>query len=186
MIIYCSKALQKALNLKKADLLPAEDVQHQGDDLYHWHAHIAKVEGKNTIVVMNDKTRYVIILRNRLPRSQVSFVKLMEEAIPYTFEVEGYNSIDAMNYMANMGPIVFGAKGDRQITSNINLYMKEFAYMEKEVWDETDTVQAFVSHLKNYNICKRGKDYIVARDEMSDALDALHDGKVIPFPLLRL
>lgn len=83
-----------------------------------------------------------------------------------------------MNDMARMGPIVFGAKSDRQMSGRITRYMEELAYIEKEVWDETDTVQAIVAHFKNSRICKHGKDCIVARAEMSDALDALHDDKV--------
>ena len=48
MYIFCSKALADALNIKKNELqkMPADA---QMDDLYAWHGHITKLNGKNTI-----------------------------------------------------------------------------------------------------------------------------------------
>ena len=53
MHIFCSKALADALNIKKNELqkMPADA---QIDELYAWHGHITKLNGKNTIILMND------------------------------------------------------------------------------------------------------------------------------------
>lgn len=68
MYIFCSKALADALNIKKNELqkMPADA---QIDELYAWHGHITKLNGKNTIILMNDRTMYSLIFRNRLPRN---------------------------------------------------------------------------------------------------------------------
>lgn len=49
MVIYCSKALQTALKLTKSNVVKAEDLQQ--NDFYSWHGHIAKVDGRNVIVL---------------------------------------------------------------------------------------------------------------------------------------
>lgn len=67
MVIYCSKALQTALKLIKADMVKPEDLQQ--NNFYSWHGHIAKVDGRNVIVLMNDKTMYCMLFRNKLPRT---------------------------------------------------------------------------------------------------------------------
>jgi hypothetical protein len=56
MIIYCSKTLQTALKLNKTDLATPEQIAAEKNPFYAWHGHIAKVDGRNTIVLMNDKT----------------------------------------------------------------------------------------------------------------------------------
>ena len=55
MYIFCSKALTDALNIKKTELQKVS-AEIQIDDLYAWHGHITKLDGKNTIILMNDKT----------------------------------------------------------------------------------------------------------------------------------
>ena len=65
MYIFCSKALADALNIKKNELQKMP-VDAQIDELYAWHGHITKLNGKNTIILMNDRTMYSLIFRNRL------------------------------------------------------------------------------------------------------------------------
>ena len=88
MIIYCSKALQKALKLNKTDFATPEQLAIEDNPFYYgWHGHIAKVDRRNTIVLMNDKTMYCLLFRNKLPRNKDKFAELVMEALPYTFEV---------------------------------------------------------------------------------------------------
>lgn len=77
MIIYCSKALQKALKLSKTELASPEQLEKEDNPFYSWHGHIAKVDGRNTIVLMNDKTMYSMFFRNKLPRNKDKFAKLV-------------------------------------------------------------------------------------------------------------
>lgn len=44
-------------------------VDAQINELYAWHGHITKLNGKNTIILMNDRTMYSLVFRNRLPRN---------------------------------------------------------------------------------------------------------------------
>lgn len=77
MIIYCSKALQTALKLSKSDFATPEQLEKEDNPFYLWHGHIAKVDGRNTIVLMNDKTMYCLMFRNKLPRNKDKFAELV-------------------------------------------------------------------------------------------------------------
>ena len=79
----------------------------QIDELYAWHGHITKLNGKNTIILMNDRTMYSLIFRNRLPRNADKFAELIKEAIPYTMEVGGFNNLEIDKYMSGVGCYVF-------------------------------------------------------------------------------
>ena len=52
MHIFCSKALANALNIKKNELQKMP-VDAQINELYAWYGHITKLNGKNTIILMN-------------------------------------------------------------------------------------------------------------------------------------
>ena len=115
MHIFCSKALADALNIKKNELQKMP-VDAQIDELYAWHGHITKLNGKNTIILMNDRTMYSLIFRNRLPRNVDKFAELIKEAITYTMEVGGFNNPEIDKYMSGVGEIIFAEKADRQMT----------------------------------------------------------------------
>lgn len=172
MLIYCSKALQTALKLTKSDMVKTEDLEQS--DFYSWHGHIAKVAGRNAIVLMNDKTMYCMLFRNKLPRTASKFAELVKEALPYTFKVGHINWRDIDNYMAGMGAIVFAEKPDRQMTGNINRMILDMSCQWDYAWNDDETIQAYEAWEQNYyRLRKSGKDYVVPFEEMQKALDEL-------------
>ena len=118
MIIYCSKALQKALKLNKTDFATPEQLATEVNPFYAWHGHIAKVDGRNTIVLMNDKTMYRLLFRNKLSRNKDKFAELVMEALPYTLEVGNINKEEIVNYMSHVDNIVFAEKEYRHLPNS--------------------------------------------------------------------
>ena len=167
-VIYCSKALQNALKLTKADTVQQELLQ--ANDFYSWHGHIAKVDGRNVIVLMNDKTMYCMLFRNKLPRTASKFAEMVKKAIPYTFEVGNVNKSEIDNYMAGLGDIVFAEKSDRQMTGNITRMILDMSYRWDFAWNEEETIQAYEAWEQNRRLRKIGKEYIVPFEEMLKAL----------------
>lgn len=175
MIIYCSKALQKALKLNKIDFATPEQLETEDNPFYAWHGHIAKVDGRNTIVLMNDKTMYSILFRNKLPRNKDKFAGLVMEALPYTFEVGNVNREEIINYMSHVDNIVFAEKADRQITGNITRMILDMGYCWEYVWREDETIQAYEAYEQNRLLRKISKENIVPFEEMLKALCGFHE-----------
>ncbi|MDD3141446.1 MAG: hypothetical protein PHX08_21120 [Lachnospiraceae bacterium] len=175
MIIYCSKALQKALKLSKTDFATPEQLATEENPFYAWHGHIAKVDGRNTIVLMNDKTMYCLLFRNKLPRNKDKFAELVMEALPYTFEVGNINAEEIFTYMSNIDSVVFAEKADRQITGNINRMILDMGYRWEYAWREDETIQTYEAYEQNRLLRKIGKDYIVPFEEMLNALCEIHE-----------
>ena len=174
MIIYCSKALQTALKLSKTDFATPEQLEKEGNPFYAWHGHIAKVDGRNTIVLMNDKTMYCLLFRNKRPRNKDKFAELVMEALPYTFEVGNINAEEIVNYMSSINNIVFAEKADRQITGNITRMILDMGYSWKYTWRDDETIQAYEAYEQNRLLRKIGKDYIVPFEEMLKALCGIY------------
>ena len=152
MIIYISKALQDSMNIKEADI----DRNAVQDEKYCWHAHITKLNGKNTIVLMNDYTTYSILLRNRLPRSKDKFIELLNEALYDGLMISG---LDFEDYLLNGGDIVLSRNHDRQMLGNINevSYAASYAW---DLWDDDETLQVESTLFANRGIRKKGKNPI--------------------------
>ena len=175
MVIYCSKALQTALKLSKTDFATREQLAKENNPFYTWHGHVAKVDGRNTIVLMNGKTMYSLLFRNKLPRNKEKFAELVIEALPCTFEVGNVNSEEIVNYMNNVDNIVFAEKADRQITGNITRMILEMGYRWEYAWREDETIQAYEAYEQNRLLRKIGKDYVVPFEEMLKALCGIHE-----------
>ena len=175
MIIYCSKALQTALKLSKTDFATLEQLEKEDNPLYAWHGHMAKVDGRNTIVFMNDKTMYCLLFRNKLPRNKDKFAELVMEALPYTFEVGNINGEEIVNYMSSVNNIVFAEKANRQITGNITRMILDMGYRWEYAWREDETIQAYEAYEQNRLLRKIGKDYVVPFEEMLKALCGVHE-----------
>lgn len=166
MIIYYSKALQEALKIAKSDIAIPEQLENEENLLYAWHGHITKVDGRNTIVLMNDKTMYSILFRNKLPRNSLKFAELIKEAVPYVLEVGNVNREEITKYKDNIGDIFFADKPDRQITGNMNRMILDMSYQWEYEWRDDETIQAYESWKQNRLLRKIGKDYVVPFEEM--------------------
>lgn len=175
MVIHCSKALQTTLKLYKIDMATPEQLAKEEDSFYSWHGHIAKVDGRNTIVLMNDKTMYCVLLRNKLPRKKDKFAELVLKAIPYTLEVGNINGNEISGYMNSVGNIVFVEKTDRKITGNINRMILDMGFQWKYDWREDETIQAYKAYEQNRGLRKLGKDYVTPFEEMLKALCGISD-----------
>lgn len=175
MIIYCSKALQIALKLNKTDFAKTEQLTTEENPFYSWHGHIAKVDGRNTIVLMNDKTMYCLMFRNKLPRNKDKFAELVMEALTHTFEVGNINAEEISTYMSSVEGIVFAEKADRQITGNITRMILDMGYRWEYAWREDETIQAYEAYEQNRLLRKTGKDYVIPFEEMLKALCGIHE-----------
>lgn len=55
MLIQCTKKLLDELNIKPASALEEEP-------LFSWHANLMMLSHRKTVVLVNDKNRYVVVL----------------------------------------------------------------------------------------------------------------------------
>ncbi|SDB35304.1 DUF6933 domain-containing protein [Eubacterium oxidoreducens] len=168
MYIFCSKALKAALNIKNNGFVKMV-ADAQLDKLYAWHGHITKLDGKNTIILMNDQTMYSLIFRNKLPRSADKFSELIKEALLYTMEVGGFNRPEIERYMTGIGDIIFAEKTDRQMTGNLNRAFLDLEWTGHR-WNECESIQAEQAAFENKGIRKQGSAYVTPFEKMLDEL----------------
>lgn len=168
MYIFCSVALADASNIKKNELQKIPN-DMPIDDLYAWHGHITKLNGKNTIILMNDRTMYSLIFRNKLPRRADKFAELIKEAIPYTMEVGGFNNPEIDKYMVGVDEIIFAEKPDRQMTGNLTRMFLDMEYTGHR-WLKDDSIQVEQAAFENNGLRRQGKDYVRPFEQFLDEI----------------
>lgn len=122
-----------------------------------------------TIILMNDRTMYSLIFRNKLPRNADKLAELVKEAIPYTMEVGGFNTPEIDKYMAGVGKIIFAEKADRQMTGNLTRMFLDMEYT-CDRWMENGSIQVEQAALENNGLRRQGKEYVKPFERMLDEI----------------
>lgn len=115
MIIGCTKKLADAMKIKLSDNIP---ITHT--PFYEWHANLFTFDRRKGVILMNNKTRYCIILYGLKAEHFKKFDVIVLNAIKETFLAEGLpvSKVDA--YITQCGDVACTKTYDRSILSQIN------------------------------------------------------------------
>lgn len=84
MIINCTKKLQDELGIKLEKL-------EVTDRLYSWHAHIIRVNRRKTVVLVNDASRYQVVLHGLKAKDFKNLDQLILDGIATILLSDGVN-----------------------------------------------------------------------------------------------
>ena len=128
MLISCTKKLADALEIEVSEVVPM-----QRDPLYEWHAKIFAYQRQTGVILMNNQTRYSVVLY-RLTKEHLQMLnKLLLFAIEMTFYAEGFSEFVIARYMRRGGEANFIKCFDRSILSQMNYVQYHLdRWMEKQ------------------------------------------------------
>lgn len=113
MIINCTKKLQDELGIKPS-LMEVED------PLFSWHANILRVNRRKTMVLVNDASRYNIILYGLKAKNFKEIEKTITSAIYDTLLSDGVNPEIIEKYLEKAGQISFSKTQNRSMIGRLN------------------------------------------------------------------
>ena len=118
MIIECTKKLADAMKIK----LNAYD-HNKEDSFYEWHANLFMFDRRKGILIMNNKTRYCIVLYGVKMEHLRKLDQIVLDSIKETFIAEGFSEDIVDKYMDKCGGKVdFIKTHDRSVLGQ----MKDF------------------------------------------------------------
>ena len=118
MHIQCTK---KMLDFLK----PVITEKNTDHDIYAWHANYITIMRKKFIVLMNDLTRFSIVLYG-LKKSDFKDAKiLLQKAMIVTMHFENFDEALIMKYIKGMGDITYNKTKNRKLVSQINRAMQD-------------------------------------------------------------
>src|SRR5699024_2223252 len=144
MLIQCTAALIKELGKKPKELVSAEVGQQFPDYFMAWHANIIRMNRRKTIVLMNNATRYPIVLYGLRKADFARIEELIVEAIIEVMQLEGIDQSIIDLYVEQMGDIQYSKTENRTMTSWLNNTIREVGLMGDYLNTES-TTQKYLS-----------------------------------------
>jgi hypothetical protein len=129
LILEVTKKLENELKVNTHNVIPMEE-----DKFYSWHADIFMYNRRKCIILMNDKTRYSMVLYGLKKEQFKNLQTVLTEAIIENFTVEGFDADDIDAYVQKLGYILYSKTNDRvcmdQMTDmeyiTINSYFQQY------------------------------------------------------------
>ncbi|NDI36017.1 DUF6933 domain-containing protein [Chengkuizengella sediminis] len=114
MLIQCTKKLADAMKIK------LEDYTHDRESFYDWHANLFMFDRRKGVILMNNKTRYCIVLYGLKLNDFKKFDDIFISAIEETFLAEGLPPLKVKQYLKNCAEVKYTKTHDRSILGQIN------------------------------------------------------------------
>jgi hypothetical protein len=143
MIIQCTKALLDKLKINKNNLKTLEG-QISSDNLWAWHANLVNIDRRKAIILMNNKTRYSVVIYRPKPKDYARMKDLIQEAITAALRVEGVGEDVITSYFTAGGEIEFSKTADRSTVAKLNRAVKDVEFMQGYL-DESSLIQRYIS-----------------------------------------
>ncbi len=164
MLIQCTKSLIEKLGIQKNELKSPEGFEQFPASLKAWHANLVNLNRRKAIVLMNNETRYPIVIYRPKPKDFSRIRELIVEAIRTALRMEGVRKdiIDA--YIADTGEIEFSKTAGKSLVAKMNNNINDIAYLW-EYLDENTLIQRYISIAAGRFIqtSPNGEDYYPAQ-----------------------
>ena len=134
MLISCTKKLADALKIKAFDAVPINR-----DPLYEWHANLFVYQCREGVLMINNRTRYPVVLYGLVPEHFQMLNKMLLFAIELTFYAEGFSEYVIARYIRRGNEVCFVTKNNRRLLSHMN-YIQYHLERRAELQLSTDGV----------------------------------------------
>ncbi len=187
MLIQCTKALLDRIKPGPGELKPAQGYEQLPCSLYAWHANIINLDRRKTLVLMNNETRYPVVIYRPKPTDFSRIKELIKGALATALRMEGINETAIARYMADGGDIAFSRTASKSMVARLNHICREVAFMQ-EYLDESSLIQRYISIPTSRLIQKspRGEEYFDPVDKLIEHLEHHYGEGKTALPLLNV
>ncbi|MFD2706859.1 plasmid pRiA4b ORF-3 family protein [Salibacterium lacus] len=120
MLIQCTKALREEMEIKDEDLAAADKPRDRSDLLTGWHANVIMIGDRPAVLLMNDESRYPIVIGEVEDEDFSEMPDLMAEAIREVLRMEGVREDVLERYMSEGGGLVISKASDQRWIGKMN------------------------------------------------------------------
>lgn len=150
MIIHCTKKLLDQLKIKP-------ELAVDEEPLFSWHANLVTLKRKKTVVLVNDKNRYIIVLYGLKAKDFKALNNIIINAIRETFMDECIKGEIIEEYLGHSGEIVYSKTKDKSSVSRMNNSC-EYVYTFQELLKNDTICQSTISKRANHLLVGFGRN----------------------------
>ena len=156
MLIQCTKKLLDELNSKP-------EGQVDEEPLFSWHANLIIVNRRKTVVLVNDKNRYVIVLHGLKAKDFKKLDELILQAIRETFQQECIKDEIIEQFIQHAKEITFTKTKDRTSVARMNKAC-EVIYFNEDLLTGDSLIKSAISIETSTYLVGHGKNqYILSK-----------------------
>lgn len=167
MLIQCTKKLLDELKIK-----PEQSSIEEQNPLFCWHANIITMNRKKTIVLVNDKNRYVVILHGLKAKNLKNMNQLILQAMETTLLDEEIDPEIIKRYIKDSPNVVYTKTGNRKLVARMNRDCEEVSYFDEDLVPDK-VIQSELARKKSRLLVGDGANsYMYPSEEMFKDLEA--------------
>lgn len=169
MNIGCAKKLLDELKLR-----PGEMVDE--NTLFSWHANLITINRRKAVILVNDRTRYCVLLFGLKTSNFKNIGDIITNAIAGTFLAEGISAEIVNNYIETAGTITFTKTYDRSVVAIMNQFAQVAEDYQNEELD-MDNINQIDFNLRTSGwLCKVDRDYKHPKEMLLEAIQKFTQG----------
>ncbi|MCM3690927.1 plasmid pRiA4b ORF-3 family protein [Neobacillus niacini] len=157
MLIQCTKSLLDQLGIKNSELYSPEGHEQFPNSFMAWHANLVSIDRKKAIVLMNNETRYSIVIYRPSKKDFSKINECIREAIITAFRMEGVRKEVIEAYLEKAGEMKFSKTASRSMLGKLNNAVREIEFTQ-EYLDEKIRIQRYISIVTGRFIQLSGND----------------------------
>jgi len=115
MFLECTKKLADTLKIRLFDITPL-----RREPFYEWHANVFVFNRRKGLIMMNNQTRYCVVLYGLKQEHFKDIRQITLSAIAQIFLAEGFSKKAVVHYINHCGDVVFAKTHDRSVLSQMN------------------------------------------------------------------
>lgn len=146
MIIQCTKKALDVLNIDNSRLVSPEGFDHYPASLFGWHANIVTIYRRKVLVLMNNETRFPVVINRLLKKDLANLDSLIYESIRGALRIEGVSETIIDKYFDSSKNIIFSKTANRSMIGKLNQTINEVEF-RSEFIDKNTTIQRYITQI---------------------------------------
>jgi hypothetical protein len=171
LTIRCTKKLLEKLKLNPCDIT-------ERNPLFSWHTNLITLHCKKAVILLNDCTRYPILLYGLKVVNFKQLDKLIADAIKIVFFAQDISPDIVEKYMAQSNQIAFTKTSDRSVIAAMNQAAEILTCYDVDKFDQQNFIQTNLSLKMSTLITKIDGDYKMPKEVLLDAMTQFANGKM--------
>ncbi|NBG87121.1 plasmid pRiA4b ORF-3 family protein [Isachenkonia alkalipeptolytica] len=185
MYIQCTQKLREKMGLMERDLISGKDYQQYPSSLRAWHGNLIEYNEKQSVVLINDETRYGVLLFGMKDKEFKKIDGLILEGIRVALEMEGVRPEVIEEYLQEEKGIFYGKTKNRSTVAKLNSTTRNL-HMSHRALEEDRIIQRNLSRLESrYPVEHGGYPYALMLLNLH-AFDPYRKKSVVETPLYQL
>lgn len=144
MLIQCTKSLLDKIGFKGSELSTPAGHEQFPNSFMAWHANFVSIDRRKAIILMNNETRYSVVIYRPSKKDFSKIKDLIYEAITEALRMEGVRKEVIEAYLAQAGEISFSKTASKSMVAKMNNAVREIEFMQ-EYLDENSRIQRYIS-----------------------------------------